>query len=206
VHAGSRPYLKTLTFKVSPAEVVPSIIAKTALVMRERLRAAHISGTVASTRRGYLRVTLDTTLPKAYTLRLLTQTGYVTLKTIQSGSLYRSRSSRPIRSAVLESPEYAAAHSGIISSAPVVIFTLSDPSAFAEFTGAHIGQDLGIYLDDRLISAPRLTGPISNSGAISGGAGGTDSVQELAFIAAVMNSGPLPAHVAFVSSSAITPG
>jgi len=206
VHAAGRPYLRILTFKILHTAVTPAIIAKTAFVMRARLRAAHIDGTISSTRRGYLRATLDTTLPKKYTSRLLTQMGDVTFRTMQKGDLYRSRSSRPIRSATLESPQYAATHSGIISNTPVVIFVLSDPNSFARFTGAHVGQDLGIYLDDRLISAPRLMGPISNSGAIFGGIGGANFLKDLAFIAAVMNSGPLPAHVTFVSASPVISG
>lgn len=206
VHPSGKLYLKVLTLQISPGEVTPAIIAKTAFVMKARLSASHIRGTVSSMPNGYLRVTLDAMVPTVYSARLLTQRGYITFKTVPKGDLYHSPSERPIRSATLESPQYAAMHSGIISNAPVLNFTLSDPPSFAQFTGAHINQDLGIYLDDRLISAPRLVGPISDKGSIFGGQNDASNAMELGLIAAVMDAGPLPAHVRFVSSSGIIPG
>ena len=206
VHPSGKLYLKVLTLHISPGEVTPAIIAKTAFVMKARLRASHIRATVSPTRNGYFRVTLDATVPTVYSARLLTQRGYITFRTVPKGDLYHSPSKRPIRSATLESPQYAAMHSGIISSAPVLHFTLSDPPSFARFTSAHINQDLGIYLDDHLISAPRLVEPISDEGSISGGQNDAPNAMELGLIGAVMNAGPLPAHVRFVSSSAIIPG
>lgn len=199
-HAASRPVLKVLTFLIPPAEVTPATVTKTVSVMKERLRAAHIKGIVASTRAGYLDVTLDAGLPTAYSSRLLTEMGYVTFKTVPNGDLYRSPSMRPIRSAVVESPQEAAEQLGVISCCATLFFKISDPSSFERFTAAHLKQSLGIYLDDRLISAPELEAPISDSGMITGR---TDA-RELDFIAAVMNAGPLPAHVKFVSASAVT--
>jgi preprotein translocase subunit SecD len=198
-HAASRAVLKVLTFVIPPAEVTPATVTKTVSVMKERLRVAHIKGTVGSTRAGYLEVTLDAGLPTAYSSRLLTEMGYVTFKTVPKGDLYRSPSMRPIRSAVVESPQEAE-QMGVISSSPTLFFKISDPSSFKRFTAAHLKQSLGIYLDDRLISAPELETPISDSGMITGR---TDA-RELDLIAAVMNAGPLPAHVKFVSASAIT--
>lgn len=195
----TRPFLKVLTFKISPSEVTPATVAKTVTVMKERLQVAKIRGTVVSTRSGYLDVTLDASLPVAYSSKLLTQMGYVTFKTVPKGDVYRSASVRPIRSAVVESPEYAAEHSGVISRSPTLFFKMSDPYSFGRFTAAHLNQSLGIYLDDRLISAPKLMSPISDSGMIFGQLG----ARELGFIAAVMNAGPLPAHVKFISSSGI---
>ncbi len=124
---------------------------------------------------------------------------YVTFKTLPSGEVYRSTSGQPIRSAHVESPEYAAEHSGVISSSPTLFFKISDPSAFRRFTAAHLNQSLGIYLDNRLISAPQLMSPISESGMITGRFG----AREIDFIAAVMDAGPLPAHVKFISISGI---
>lgn len=167
--------------------------------MKARLRVAQIPGTVAATRRGYVLVTLRGDLPVAYSSRLLTQMGYVTFKTVPKGDLYRSDSARPILSAVVESSQYAALHDGVISRNPSLFFKMSDPYSFARFTAAHLNQNLGIYLDKRLISAPKLLEPISDSGVISG----NFNLRELGFIAAVMNAGPLPARVTFVSSSSI---
>jgi preprotein translocase subunit SecD len=195
----SKPFLKVLTFKISPSEVTPATVAKTVFVMKGRLRVSRIKGTLVSTRSGYLEVTLDTGLPVAYSSRLLSQMGYVTFRIVPKGNLYRSASARPIRSAHVESPEYAAEHSGVISSTPTLFFKISDPSSFARFTAAHLNQSLGIYLDGRLIAAPELKSPISDSGVISG----NFSARELDFIAAVMDAGPLPAHVKFISSSGI---
>jgi preprotein translocase subunit SecD len=200
--APTRPFLKVLTFKISPGEATPATVSKVMSVMKERLRVAQIKGEVVSTRSGYLNVTLDASLPVAYSSRLLTQTGYVTFRTVPNGDLYRSASARPIRSAVVESPEYAAEHSGVISRTPTLFFELSDPSSFERFTAAHLNQSLGIYLDDGLISAPKLMSPISDSGLISG----TFSARELNFFAAVMAAGPLPAQVKFVSSSRVIRG
>jgi preprotein translocase subunit SecD len=95
-------------------------------------------------------------------------------------------------------------HSAIISSTPVLSFKVSDPVSFGRFTAAHVNQDLGIFIDDRLIAAPRLTGPIPDGGEIAGGKDNT--MQELGFIAAIMNLGSLPTHLRYVSSSGIIPG
>lgn len=197
--ASSRPALKVLSFKITPSEVTPATIAKTVSVMKERLRVAQIKGAVAPTRSGYVEVTLDARLPVAYSSRLLTQPGYVTFRVLPKGPVYRSASARAIRSADVESSEYAAEHSGVISRGSTLFFKMSDPVSFRRFTAAHLKQSLGIYLDDRLIYAPELMSPISDSGMITGNA----NARELGFIAAVMNAGPLPAHVKFISTSGV---
>jgi len=201
-HAFGRPLLKVLTFRISPGELTPATVAKTVSVMKERLRVAQIKGTVVSTRSGYLNVTLDAGLPVGYSSKLLTQMGHVTFRTVPKGDVYRSASVRPIRSALIESPEYAAEHSGVISRTPTLFFKMSDPTAFGRFTAAHLNQSLGIYLDDRLISAPELMSPISDSGMITG----NFDARELDFIAAVLDAGPLPARVKFISTSGVIRG
>jgi plastocyanin len=121
---------------------------------------------------------------------------------VPKGDVYRSASVRPIRSALIESPEYAAEHSGVISRTPTLFLKMSDPTAFGRFTAAHLNQSLGIYLDDRLISAPELMSPISDSGMITG----NFDARELDFIAAVLDAGPLPARVKFISTSGVIRG
>jgi len=197
--AYSRSVLKILSFRISPNEVTSETVAKTVFMMKERLHVAQIKGTIVSTQSGYLEVTLDARLPVPYSSRLLTQMGYVTFKTLPKGDVYRSPSVRPIRSAVVESPEYAAEHSGVISQGPTLFFKMSDPVSFRRFTAAHLRQSLGIYLDGRLVSAPELMSPISDSGMITS----NFDARELDFIAAVMNAGPLPVHLRFISASGV---
>ena len=68
-------------------------------------------------------------------------------------------------------------------------FTPNGARAMGEFTRAHIGEIMGIVLDDAVLSAPRIDGPISDEGEISGG---FRSLSEAVSLANLLNAGALP--------------
>ena len=65
---------------------------------------------------------------------------------------------------------------------------------FGDLSGAHIGQPLGIILDDRVISAPNLNSRITSSGRITGGEGGF-SRKEQGYLVSMLSAGSLPARL-----------
>lgn len=76
---------------------------------------------------------------------------------------------------------------------PAVSFTLNSQAAsrFGEITGANIGRQLAIILDNRVESAPVIEGRISSDGQITG----TFTQQEVTDLAMVLRSGALPASL-----------
>jgi SecD/SecF fusion protein len=66
---------------------------------------------------------------------------------------------------------------------------------FSELSTAHVGQALAIVLDDRIVSAPVLEGPITGGGVrITGGTGGF-SEAEAGYLINTLNAGALPAQL-----------
>ncbi|MFI4916302.1 MAG: protein translocase subunit SecD [Phycisphaerales bacterium JB060] len=60
-----------------------------------------------------------------------------------------------------------------------------------ELTGEHVGDNMAVILDDRIITAPTLRGRISNTGSISG----DFSPEELREIIQILNAGALQARL-----------
>ncbi|TVQ59225.1 MAG: protein translocase subunit SecD [Phycisphaerales bacterium] len=63
-----------------------------------------------------------------------------------------------------------------------------------ELTGANVGRNMAILLDDRAYTAPRLLSRISNRGQISGGSGGF-SQDDISYIVRTLRAGSLGAKL-----------
>ena len=87
---------------------------------------------------------------------------------------------------------------------PIVEFRLKPEAAeaFAEATGFNIGKFLAIVLDQRMVSAPKINGRISDYGVIEGGFT-KDQAHDLAV---VLRSGALPGRLTMVEERVGTPG
>lgn len=68
-------------------------------------------------------------------------------------------------------------------------FTSKGADAMAAFTSNHVGDYMGIVLDDRMITAPVIQSEITDQGEISGGFA---SLKEAQDIADLLNAGALP--------------
>ncbi len=86
---------------------------------------------------------------------------------------------------------------------PAVSFTLSGEGArrFGQVTEQNIGRFLAIVLDNRVFSAPRIDGRISDQGQIYG----SFTQQEAADLALVLRSGALPARLDYLQEQTIGP-
>jgi len=87
---------------------------------------------------------------------------------------------------------------------PDVDFTLNREGAerFGRVTGANIGKQLAIVLDNRVFSAPEIHGQITDRGQISGGNFTPQSASDLAL---VLRSGALPASIKTLSDETVGP-
>lgn len=88
---------------------------------------------------------------------------------------------------------------------PFVALTFNDEGAkiFEEVTTANVGRKLAIYLDDNLITAPTINGPIAGGNAeISGG---YQSLEEAQSEALLLRSGALPVNVKLMEKRSIGP-
>ncbi|MDD3314578.1 MAG: protein translocase subunit SecD [Syntrophaceticus sp.] len=88
---------------------------------------------------------------------------------------------------------------------PFVALTFNDEGAkiFQEVTTANVGRRLAIYLDDNLITAPTINGPIAGGNAeISGG---YQSLEEAQSEALLLRSGALPVNVELMEKRSIGP-
>ncbi len=86
---------------------------------------------------------------------------------------------------------------------PAVSFTLNADSArkFSEYTGANIGRQLAIVLDNEIYSAPVIEGRIASNGQISG----RFTVAEAEDLALVLRSGALPASIRYLEERSVGP-
>jgi preprotein translocase subunit SecD len=86
---------------------------------------------------------------------------------------------------------------------PAVSFTLSGDGArrFGQITEQNIGRLLAIVLDNRVFSAPRIDGRISDQGQIFG----NFTQQEAADLSLVLRSGALPARLDYQQQQTIGP-
>ena len=89
---------------------------------------------------------------------------------------------------------------------PAVSFNLNADGAarFGRTTEENIGKMLAIVLDNKIQSAPRINSRISDSGQITGGAGGF-SPQAAQDLALVLRSGALPASVIYLDEEVVGP-
>ncbi|HTS71876.1 MAG TPA: protein translocase subunit SecD [Terriglobia bacterium] len=90
------------------------------------------------------------------------------------------------------------------SGRPDVNFTLNREGAerFGRVTGANIGKQLAIVLDNRVFTAPVIHGQITDRGQISGGNFTSQSANDLAL---VLRSGALPATIHYLSEETVGP-
>jgi preprotein translocase subunit SecD len=72
---------------------------------------------------------------------------------------------------------------------------------FGKLSGENIGRYLAIVLDNRIISAPRLEGRITDQGRISGGFT-AETANDLAL---TLRSGSLPASLTYLSETVVGP-
>jgi preprotein translocase subunit SecD len=86
---------------------------------------------------------------------------------------------------------------------PAVSFSLTPDGArkFGKFTGENIGRSLAIVLDNRVESAPRIDGRITDEGQIYG----TFTSQEVADLSLTLRSGALPAPLSYLEERTIGP-
>jgi preprotein translocase subunit SecD len=86
---------------------------------------------------------------------------------------------------------------------PAVSFSLNNQGArkFGKVTGENIGRYLAIVLDNRVVSAPRIEGRISDEGRISG----SFTTQEVADLSLTLRSGALPANLTYLEERLIGP-
>ena len=86
---------------------------------------------------------------------------------------------------------------------PAVLFELKSQGAtnFGKLSGENLGRYLAIILDNRVISAPRLEGRITDSGRISGGFT-AESANDLAL---TLRSGALPASLTYLEERVVGP-
>jgi preprotein translocase subunit SecD len=86
---------------------------------------------------------------------------------------------------------------------PAVNFSLNSEGAsrFGTFTGANVGRQLAIVLDNRVFSAPTINSRIDNEGIIENM--GTN--QEAADLALVLRSGALPATLTYLEERTVGP-
>ena len=84
---------------------------------------------------------------------------------------------------------------------PSVRFMLTNDGArkFGRATGENIGRYLAIVLDNRVVSAPRIDGRITDEGTITG----TFTSQEVADLSLVLRSGALPATMSYLEERVI---
>jgi preprotein translocase subunit SecD len=86
---------------------------------------------------------------------------------------------------------------------PAVNFSLNQEGArkFGQVTGANIGRQLAIILDNRVFSAPVIESRITSEGSING----SYTTQEAQDLALVLRSGALPAQLTYLQEQAIGP-
>ena len=108
------------------------------------------------------------------------------------------------RAAAVEGRDLRSARPGIDSNGrPAVNFTLNSDGArkFGEVTGANVGRQLAIVLDNRVHSAPTINNRINADGIIEGGFTQQD-VQDLSL---VLRSGSLGASLSYLQEQTIGP-
>ncbi|MFZ2493108.1 MAG: protein translocase subunit SecD [Thermoanaerobaculia bacterium] len=86
---------------------------------------------------------------------------------------------------------------------PVIGFSLTPEGApkFGQLTGTHVGRQLAIVLDNKIVSAPRINSRIDGEGVIEG----TFTQQQASDLALVLRSGSLPASLTTLEERTVGP-
>ncbi|MFV9510926.1 protein translocase subunit SecD [Tepidibacillus sp. LV47] len=83
---------------------------------------------------------------------------------------------------------------------PVVQLKLKDAAKFRDITSKYLGQPIGIYLDEDLITDPVVNAVITNGTAIITGQESVEKAQELADL---LNAGALPLQLKEIQSQSV---
>jgi preprotein translocase subunit SecD len=83
---------------------------------------------------------------------------------------------------------------------PIVVIKLKDANKFAQITEEYIGQNLGIYLDDELITAPIVQSVISAGEATING---QEDYEEAKALSDTINLGALPLSLTEISTNSV---
>ena len=86
---------------------------------------------------------------------------------------------------------------------PAVRFMMTNDGArkFGRVTGENVGRQLAIILDNRVVSAPRIDGRITDEGRIYG----SFTSQEVQDLSLVLRAGALPASMSYLEEEVIGP-
>jgi preprotein translocase subunit SecD len=86
---------------------------------------------------------------------------------------------------------------------PVIGFSLTPEGApkFGALTGANVGRQLAIVLDNKVVSAPRINSQITNDGVIEG----SFTQQQASDLALILRSGALPASLTTLEERTVGP-
>jgi preprotein translocase subunit SecD len=89
------------------------------------------------------------------------------------------------------------------NSLPAVSFSLNQEGArkFGDFTGANVGRQLAIILDNRVFSAPTIESRITGEGRITG----SFTSQEAQDLSLILRSGALPASLDYLEERTVGP-
>ncbi|MCA9359844.1 protein translocase subunit SecD [Candidatus Kaiserbacteria bacterium] len=106
---------------------------------------------------------------------------------------------RYLKSASLE---FAGSNSGRLSNEPLVTVTFSPEGSdlFAEITKAHVGEQLGIFLDGEMLSAPVINEPITGGTAVISG---NFELEEARSLAKNLSFGALPLPIELQSTQTV---
>lgn len=85
-------------------------------------------------------------------------------------------------------------------SQPLVSLTLKDADLFARITETYLGQSIAIFLDDEMITNPRVNSVIPNGSAVIEGQRSLEEAHELA---GLLNAGALPVGLNEISSNSV---
>ncbi|MEX2103906.1 MAG: protein translocase subunit SecD [Bacilli bacterium] len=86
------------------------------------------------------------------------------------------------------------------TNAPVVTLDLKDASQFAQVTRDNLRKQVGIFLDEDMLSNPQVVSVIAGGQAVITGQGSVEEAQELA---AILNAGSLPAELIEIQSNVV---
>lgn len=145
---------------------------------------------VVTEKNGFIAVDLATVPANlSEIVRLIESPGVVEFRIHPGGDLYCAGRCRPIAAASVVANVYGS---------QFVRFKPSDQIGFRDFTEEHIGSQMQIVMDGRVLTSAMLHTPIYDFGEL----GGPDySLDELRFFAAILQSGPLPLRVRLVAKT-----
>ncbi len=133
------------------------------------------------------------------TLAVSTEAGTGTSSTTTSPYVDTGLTGRYLQSAALE---FAGGQGGQLSNEPIVSIVFNDEGGqlFERITANNVGEQLAIFLDGELISAPTINQAISGGRAIISGGFTPDQARDLA---QNLNFGALPVPIELVSTQTI---